>query len=213
MESAGLLRADFCCMLADIMTDVTVQPVRRCVALIVAHDNRHCGMGVRRNLSTDNFCTVCQAAVYLQSAWCCMKRASQYLIGWKNYYLSILLFLFYLIKTAMLLCHFCWAFFTETPQKTLQHLSPSLVQNIHIYKVWLSNREWKIIDQLLYKRIRLSITVCYWCKGKKDMDDQYFALLDTRKSSSLAHLKCCNYFGHVDKLRRVQNRARKIKGL
>lgn len=117
MESAGLLHADFCCVVADVMTDVTVQPVRRCMALIAAHDKRHCGMGVRRNLSTDRFCIVCQAAVYLQSAWCCMKRASQYLTGCKIYYLFILLFLFYLIKTDMLLCHFCWAFFTETPPK------------------------------------------------------------------------------------------------
>lgn len=45
------------------------------------------------------------------------------------------------------------------------------------------------------------------------MDGKYSALLKRTKESSPALLKCSNYFRHVDKLKRVQNRATRIKGL
>lgn len=38
-------------------------------------------------------------------------------------------------------------------------------------------------------------------KGKKDMDDKYLTMLDTKKPSSPLHLKHHNYFGHKDKRR------------
>lgn len=36
-------------------------------------------------------------------------------------------------------------------------------------------------------------------RGKKDIDDKYFTMLDTKKPSSPLHLKHHNYFGHKDK--------------
>lgn len=132
------------------------------------------------------------------------KWASQHLIGCKIYLLSILFFLLYLIKKTMLLCSFCWAFFIEILLQILHHLSPlpphRWCRTFTFVKYDFSKTE-------PYFKTRKGKQLPKYCtkesdyeslynadakkKGKKEMDDKYFALLDTRKQSSPAYLKCC----------------------
>lgn len=43
----------------DVMAEITVQPVRRCMALVVTQNLRHYSMEGRRNFSTDGGKSIC----------------------------------------------------------------------------------------------------------------------------------------------------------
>lgn len=67
---------------------------------------------------------MCQGKIHLVSVWCCLNAVSQHLKGQEIYLLPIWLFLFYPIKTAVLLSpllsHSYW-----DPERTLHHVPVS----------------------------------------------------------------------------------------
>lgn len=67
---------------------------------------------------------MCQGKIHLVSVWCCLNAVSQHLKGQEIHLLPICLFLFYPIKTAVLLSpllsHSYW-----DPERTLHHVPVS----------------------------------------------------------------------------------------
>lgn len=99
-EPAGVPRAGLCCALVDVMTEITLQPVRRRhMILFVTQNKRPHGTVGRRNLPTRGIHAARRGKMLLGSdaAW---QQGAQHLKGRKIYSLSVVPFLLCLIKTA-----------------------------------------------------------------------------------------------------------------
>lgn len=106
-ESAGMPCDGLCCALIGVMRKVTVQDVRRReMVLFVMQNKRHHDMGGRWSLFMKRICTVCHGKIHPRSVPCCMNVGFPHWKDSKIYLISILLFLFYLIGTAILFHNF-----------------------------------------------------------------------------------------------------------
>lgn len=94
--------------------------------LVFTQNERHHGMGQRRNLCMNRICAVHSGKILPGSVWWYVrKQSSQRLKGCKIYLLAIFIFLFHFTKPGILLHYLFWGLSYWDPERILHHLSLS----------------------------------------------------------------------------------------